>query len=101
MTKFFKLLFIGVKDALEELFIILILLLPFIVAATLSIATGLILKQFIGPEAAIVVAVIAGVFGYWLTDVVAHCIDAMRYIKETGTDSLKDAWRNTVPSYWP
>lgn len=97
MKNFFRFLFMGICDALKFIGLVIGLTLPFIFGITIS----LLLKHISKPDVAVFFGTSTVLIGYWLYSVVPHCIDAAKYFKKTGTDSLKEAWNETYPKTWP
>lgn len=91
MINFFKFLWLSAKEVLSILGHVIIFSIPAIIGLTLAI----FLKHRIEPAGAAVISFLVIAIGYWLYYTIPHCVNAVKYLKETGTDSLKEAWEKT------
>lgn len=90
MFKFLKLLFMGVKDTVLDWIPATFLFLPGII----GISIGLLLNSFISSTASTIITVTITLIGYWLSEVLPHCKDAIIHHKKYNV-SLKEAWKKT------
>lgn len=91
MINFFKFMWMAAKPVLSIIGQVILFGLP----ATVGFTLAFILKHRIEPAGGAVIGFLVIAIGYWLYYTIPRCIKAVKYLKETGSDSLKEAWSQT------
>ena len=91
MINFFKFMWLSAKECLSVIGTVILFGLPI----TIGIILAFILKKHLEPGAAAFISFLVTAIGYWLYYTIPRCAKAVKYVKETKTDSLKEAWSKT------